>query len=583
MKLPLLFLLIFSVHTLKAQLYIAPSAKADSYIYAKERAIYVHGHLQLIENNKKESAASLYLRNGAQLLQGPRSNNQNKGSGKISVFQKGTSNAFDYNYWSLPVLANIQDGQINDYIFEPLSNTNSRNAKLISALDGQTDPLSISSRWIYTLSGSNYSNWAYLGDHFDLIPGEGFTMKGVNGINSVHIEGEPVNKGNAQTYDFRGLPNDGQIELPIKKDQVLLVGNPYPSSLDLNKFLLENTNTTGIAYFWDSRENGNSHFLSDYQGGYGTYSPGAGIYVPPVFKNYSDGSETGETGKYYDRKIIPIAQGFMIIGQKDGNLTFKNSQRVLQIGYQQQAVFKAPESTIGLLNLNIEIDDAYIQTLALVFREDSTVNEDHAMDARKMDENSQDISWDIMSNAFVINVRPKLNQDLIPLRISLEEDSKLQFSVSGLINFNPDRIFIYDEKDQLYFSIKTGYLKLELPKGEYHDRFYLSFIDKLPEVAENKENDMNIEVLKPTNVLLNTIDIFQNNMQQQLEIKMLYDAEIKSVKIFDLNGKLSYTHNFKAKEKEFYYPTVNLSNALYIVKVLTSDNKEVTKKIGIRN
>ena len=582
MKLPLLFLMIFSASGIYAQLYIGPSERSDSYIYAKDRLVFVENEIHLSENRKTETSASIYLRKGAQLIQGEKTSNQNKGSGKISVFQEGTSNAYDYNYWSLPVLVDQNGSKVDDYLFEPINSTNSRNAKLIPALDGQSNPLSISSRWLYTFSGTNYSNWAFIGDHFDLLPGEGFSMKGVNGINLNEIEGEPINKGSAQTYDFRGRPNDGLIELAIKKDQVLLVGNPYPSALDLDKFLIANTTTTGIAYFWDSRENGSSHMLNEYEGGYGTYSPGVGVYVPPMFRKYSDGRETGESGKYYERRVTPIGQGFMVMGQKDGALHFKNSYRIYKKEHPNHSVFKSPETENISLDLDIEIDSVFTQKLALVFRNDSSPNEDHAMDARKMNDNPKDVSWLVSNKAFVINVRPKVDEELIPLKIVLDKDSDLKFSISGLYNFNPDRVFIYDGKDDLYFSIKTGYLKIALPQGEYNDRFFLSFIEKLPENSKN-DNEIISQSDKPENILLNSVEIFQNNPEHQLEVRVLYDSGIKNLRLYDLNGKLFHLEEFKMKSKEFNFSTANLSNAVYIVKINTTDNRELTKKVSIRN
>ncbi len=582
MRLLLLFSVIFNISGLHAQLYISPSSQADSYIYVKDRLIFVKNDIQLEENHKKETGSNLYLRKEAQLLQGIKNTNLIKGNGNISVLQEGTSNAFDYNYWGMPVLVGGDEHQINEFIYEPLSKTESRNAKLISALNGNSDPLSISNRWIYTFSGTSYSNWQYLGNHFDLKPGQGFTMKGVDGINLNDIEGIKVNPGNAQTYDFRGLPNDGRIELPIRKNELILVGNPYPSAIDLDKFLIENTASTGIAYFWDSKKNGNSHYLADYEGGYGTYSPGVGIYVPPAFIKYSNGSETGETGLNYSRKVSPVAQGFMLMGKVDGKINFQNSHRLYQKEKAGISEFKSPENSISSMKLNIEIDSLYIKQLVLALSPDSSPEEDHAMDARSMNQTPADVSWSIANEPFVINVRPKRDEELIPLQIALEKETDLKFSISDLHNFNPDRIFIYDSKDDLYFSIKTGYLKISLPKGEYRDRFFVSFIEKLP--MENPNiNAPEAYKPKPANILLNTLDIFQNNRQEQLEVKVLYDSALKEIRLYDLNGKLVFSEKIKGNQKEFNLPTGKLSNAVYIVKVNTSDNKELTKKIGVKN
>ena len=584
MRLSILFLLIFNTTAINAQLYISSSEKSDGYIYVKDRLIFVENNIELARNSSEKTKASLYLRKGAQLLQGEKAENLNKGIGALSIYQRGTSNAFDYNYWSLPVKVEAGKTLLNEYLYEPLSNLHSNSIQLISGLEGVSNPLSISNRWIYTFSGTSYSNWQYVGNHFDLLPGEGFSMKGVNGKNLQEVEGEIINSGNAQLYDFRGIPNDGKIQLPINKEQVLLVGNPYPSALDLNKFLFENTFTTGIAYFWDSRNDGNSHYLSDYEGGYGTYSPGAGIYLPAIFKKYIGNTTTGESGKIYPRKNMPVTQGFMVRGSMDGEITFENSQRIYQKEAEGISFFKNSEPVNSSVILNIEFDSTFVRQLALSLHENSTVNEDHAKDARMIDVFKNDVSWLISEKAFLINVRPRRDEELIPFLITLDKDTSLKFSVEEFTNFNPDRLFIYDAQDDLYFGIKAGSLNIKLSAGEYRDRFFLSFIEKLP-VEETKDVPLTQDITdnKPPVILLNTLDIFQNNSLGQLEVKILHNTSLHNLKLYDLNGKLFMNQDFRANEKDFIFSTGNLSNAVYIVKVKTNDNRELTKKIGVKN
>jgi len=43
-----------------------------------------------------------------------------------------------------------------------------------------------------------------------------------------------------QRYMFKGTPNHGTIELELFADNHYLVGNPYPSAIDANKFILDN-------------------------------------------------------------------------------------------------------------------------------------------------------------------------------------------------------------------------------------------------------------------------------------------------------------------------------------------------------
>ena len=450
--------------------------------------------------------------------------------------------------------------------------------------------MTISNQWIYKFSGSEYNNWKYVGDHFEVEPGEGFSMKGVNGTNLNIIDGAPINSGNSQQYDFRGLPNNGTYILEVEKDQVILVGNPYPSALNLDQFLFENTNTTGIAYFWDSNKEVNSHYLENYEGGYGAYSPGAGIYVPAIFSKYTGNTqhEIGISGELYGRKIAPVAQGFMLIGKETGSINFRNSHRVYQKEQKGLSEFKSAKilntTSIPYLRLQVEINDMLIRSLVLAFREDATNTVDHAMDAQTLDIAANDTGWDILNEYYVIDVRPLISEEKIPLILHLESASEMLFRVSEFNHFDPDRIFLYDALEDLYYPIKASSIKFNLPSGTYKNRFYISFIDKLPETVTSEIFPVPEEVpTKPQIILLNTVSIFQNNPLAQLEIKMLYEAEIESLRLYDINGKMILNENFKEKRKEFSFSTQNLSTAVYIVKVITTDKKELTKKIRIKN
>jgi hypothetical protein len=85
--------------------------------------------------------------------------------------------------------------------------------------------------------------------------GEGFTMKGTSGNDTTvadAIEGVQNNAGDKQRYDFRGKPNDGNMAIAVSAGNFTLVGNPYPSAIDLNAYLLDPANAAlinGQAYF----------------------------------------------------------------------------------------------------------------------------------------------------------------------------------------------------------------------------------------------------------------------------------------------------------------------------------------------
>ncbi|MGK4566896.1 hypothetical protein [Flavobacterium sp. 3HN19-14] len=75
-----------------AQLHVA----ANDYLYVSHDFVYVKQETSLNGN--------LYLRNESQLLQGNDiSTSFNRGQGILSVYQEGTSDNYEYNYWCSPV------------------------------------------------------------------------------------------------------------------------------------------------------------------------------------------------------------------------------------------------------------------------------------------------------------------------------------------------------------------------------------------------------------------------------------------------------------------------------------------------
>ncbi len=241
---------LFTIQLSFAQLSVIPSKNGSSnYVFVKSGNLFVEKEIHLGLNSSPETEASLYLREEAQLVQGPQQQKENWGDGLLSVFQEGTSNAYDYNYWGSPV-SSSQNGLFGiSMLYQPQTLTRSRRSQNTSSLNGTASPLNISSRWIYTYNGDGYSSWNFVGAAIAIAPGLGFTMKGTDGQDLTIVEGRANNPGAAQRYDFRGTPNSGKIEVAVAAGELVLVGNPYPSALDLSLFLLQNS---GIEDFYSS-------------------------------------------------------------------------------------------------------------------------------------------------------------------------------------------------------------------------------------------------------------------------------------------------------------------------------------------
>ncbi|WP_157893297.1 hypothetical protein [Salegentibacter sediminis] len=579
MRLFYFMFLFFCFHPISAQLSVSPSNTGSSFLYVKNLVLYVEKDIQLEKNPDQATEASIYLRKEAQLIQADKTNNLNSGTGVISVFQEGWANAYNYNYWGLPVKDNAGVAKTVDrIIYEPIGKTESKPVQLTSAFDGIANPLSISRRWLYKFGGGTYADWEYIGDDFSLEPGWGFTMKGVKGTSSSTVEGVPNNPGNRQRYDFRGLPNDGNININIQKDQVLLLGNPYPSALNLKEFLIQNTATTGIAYFWDHSDSTYSHYLKDYEGGYGAYSPGAGAYVPAAFQYYDESADptgnTGETGKTYGREFSPIAQGFMLMGKTNGQVSFKNSHRVFKRENNTDSSFRTPQEGIPRLRLNIDFDRLFVRQLLVAFRDDASPGEDHAMDARAFGALHTDAAWMINFEPYLINVLPFEVEERIPLLITIEENTVLKISIESLENFSPEAIVLFDAEEKLYHNLYKSDFEMELPSGNYEDRFYLGFSEVVPEVPELSLED------EDDPAVFEAAEIIYNKDLRQVEV--IAGDILEEIQVFDLTGAMIFSKKIYENKHYDYFYTGNLREAVYIVKVKTRVNQITNKKLLLK-
>lgn len=569
---------IFSFYYGNAQLHISPSSSGDSYIYLSDRFLYVENDINLEKNNTPDTEASIYLRKESQLLQGEKSTNLNSGNGLIPVFQEGTSNAFDYNCWAPPVKDNISQNQSGAVFFQPKG---SNPAQVTGSLEGTSNPLRISRHWIYKYSGSEYNDWQHLGVNFDVAPGEGFIMKGANGTKNRLINEIENNPENKQRYVFRGVTNDGEIKVSINKDQSVLDGNPNPSALHLQSFLMENPANTGIAYFWDSQKNGNSHHLKDCEDGYGSYSPGANAYVPAVFKTYNGaGEETGNSGENFGEiawEYPPIAQGFMLNGRNEGYIHFRNSQRRFQQENSQTSEFKNQQrSEIPLLKLNVIVNNLYTRPLLLAFREDSSKDYDWAMDAKIYGVLHNDVGWNIEEAFYNIQVRPFRKNDKIPLLINLAEDTELSFQLDDFREFENKNVYIFDVELDSYFPLNNDKFSIDLPKGNYSNRFFISFIEEKEDNLQSELPEEDLDFLIPEALIV------QNNLEAQLEIQML-ETDVKQILLYDLNGQLIYNKTIPMGTANYTLPTSGLQDAIYVLKLISSNNMEFTSKISIKN
>jgi hypothetical protein len=82
---------------------------------------------------------------------------------------------------------------------------------------------------------------------------------------------------------------------------------------------------------------------------------------------------------------------------------------------------------------------------------------------------------------------------------------------------------------------------------------------------------------------MENVTFFQNNPLQQLEISNPEGYVIKSALVYDMNGKLVIQEKNLGDQSKYSFYTGNLSDGVYLVKLMTADDIAIDYKAIVHN
>ena len=587
---------------ISAQLYVSP----NSYVFNRGAMVYVKQIVNL------QNTGNIYLRNEGQLLQGTTGTSTNTGLGKVSVFQEGTVNNYAYNYWCSPV-GNASAAVGNEdfgitMLNVPTTNIASTPATLTStSYNGVSSAgsLTIASYWIFRyLSSISYFSWLQSAALTNISAGQGFTMKGTMGTDATNV-GETVvnNPGSGQRYDFRGKPNDGNITISVGLNNYTLTGNPYASAIDLNAFLTDPLNNTidGTAIFWEQDKTVNSHNIAQYRGGNGTYNGTTSVYTPATFYTYDLGGNQGSVfsnpNNIYQRRFSPIGQGFMVRGAAAGTAQMRNSYRVfVKEGVANSSQFERNANAATSINygyfddipnvagidytqisraptphfvVNTSLNNLAVRQTAICFLPTAIDGVDRA--DSKFPELEANITTDMylfLNNEPYVHSTTSFDENKrFPIGFKNATTGLFTYTVkvNEFINFDVPNVYLYDNVTGLYYDIKNDFHEVILPPGIHNTRFEITF--------------KNGEALGLVDDIKDNFIIVQNNPNQLISITNPNLLDVKSVILYDINGKLIFEKVNLGSKSNYEFSTSSISEGVYIVKLQTTDNKSLGQKI----
>lgn len=458
-----------------------------------------------------------------------------KGSVKKHENSTYRNNANDFTYWSSP----IADALTSD-VFESVDP--SRIYYFDQSKTDTSDPnhTDFYSTWIPT-DGS-------------MLVGRGYAAEGPSGIVGIH------------RLSFSGLPNNGIIRQEIvhhddddKKNDFNLLGNPYPSAIDIEKFFILNKGIIDpVVYLWThvtpiSEENGD--FTSDDYATY-NYTGGTGVGI-------------GLEGGIVPTKNIGSSQGFFVRANQNAEVIFNNSMRMVDANDQffKRTMIKKPKSDTekDRIWLDLTTSKGGFNQLLIGFDTRATDEFDSGFDALKH-EGGNKISFysDLNEEKLAIQGLAAFTESK---EVTLGFDTQLgqreySIKISGLEGQLRDAdLILYDHLLNISHDLeKSAYTFVHDEKGSFPGRFSLRLGRKV--VPEEEVVRLQEEL-----IISNQEDVFS----------VVAENEVSTLNLFDLQGRLIMRIHPNQKSFDFV-ESESRKGEILLLEIQMKDQKRIVKK-----
>ncbi|QHI38349.1 hypothetical protein IMCC3317_37400 [Kordia antarctica] len=544
---------------------------------AKNLTIKNGGHLEMESLSaltvtdwiRVESGGSLNINDSANLVQ-ITDVTSNNNSGDINMHRTVSGvNDLDYVYWSTAVegfdVTNISPGTQPYLIYQ----------------------------WNPTVSGNgigNYGEWQNASGAMEL--GNGYIIRGISGTseaNTAEFVGRP-NNGIINTTVTRGTyagvdyPGPGDTEVTALDDNWNLVGNPYPSAISADAFIVRNAaiitdNTspatiTGTVYLW-------RHL-----------SVPSDAYADPFYNNYlynyneKDYIQYNSTGSnpFGFNGYIAAGQAFFVLmddaapttstiefNNSMRDATYSNSQFYRLDGYVNTEQPENVETTNTIEKHRIWLDiitsDNTASSTLIGYLTGATNNKDRLYDGDNLSEALTHMYSLVDDEKLAIQGRalPFQDTDKVPLGVNIGENGNYSIAINaldGLFENTNQAIYLEDLYTNTIHDLRVLPYSFYSEKGIFEDRFVLKYTDN--SILAVSEFEVNTGIIIATNN--NQIKVHSQNSQ------------IEGISVYNILGKRL------VDLKDVHQDTYNIINlkqtySALIVKVILRNGKQKIQKV----
>jgi uncharacterized delta-60 repeat protein len=359
---------------------------------------------------------------------------------------------------------------------------------------------------------------------------------------------------------FSGIPNNGVVTLPIAQTKTPnLIGNPYPSALNADAFILENQNVLqGSLYFWTHNTpiNNGQYTSDDYAvytilGGVGTAAKNGGI------------NNTIPNGK--------IASGqafFAIANNQQGNIVFKNAMRLKgenNLFFKNSTSKAITTSTFEKhrIWLNLSNKQGVFKQILLGYATGSTNGKDALFDGLSLDSNEWLDFYSLNEgdkNTIQARALPFDDSDSVAIGFRAKQEGNYTISLDDFDGlFANQTIFLQDQLEAKTQDLKKADYSFTTTKGTFDNRFVLRFQNK---------NEIPEEV---------TAEVQMVTRNNQIQISAVKDS-IKEVSMYSLEGKQLY-HVVSLETKTHTIEAMLWKTKVLVVQITLGTGEVVSKKV----
>lgn len=409
--------------------------------------------------------------------------------------------------------------------------------------------------WVYNESASNGTEWRFPASTNEVIPkGSGFL------VYYLGVRGQSVNiLPSAATIDFKGVPNQGDIELPItctggcftvdNGNGWSLVANPYQSPIDWNSTDWTKNGISSTIYIWN---------------------PSVNQYASYNSANPSAATNGGS------RYIGPGQAFFIKSSANTPVLTAHESIKTSQFPDSLLFRMSAPQEQLRLM---VKKQGEEIQDEAIIeFHDQASEAFNPTFDALKPELPGMNLSFSLVNDlgdALSVHAfqKPDLSVDdkIIPVKIRAESGTYI-INANQLESFGTEMLFFIEDR------FNNTITQLEEGKS------FMFEVNSNPESSTIGRLNIIIRQSKTTAAFdnLSSIRVFPNPSNGENVQVMLPKMEKGSLEIFNMLGVNVLSKNIQTSQNTIQLDNLNQLPAGVYTVIWNSANGKYSERLTIK-